>query len=234
MMKSNSGILTAPLSEVSLSVLRSQIEQITATLISSLPDPAQLSFEDRRGIIARYTAVLEGNFIYWMTATYLSVRSNEAHTIIEENLREEVRDNHPGMLRRFAVAAHATPTDIDRHAIDRNLQNVRAFVAGLTGLHIILLMAFFEGFIQKFMPYLADLAARQGSTEMEYTDVHGVVDIAHTQGLFDAFSAEIAIADSFPGSTTYLEGVRVLRELIETVISPMQQCAPEQAVKADR
>ncbi len=34
------------------------------------------------------------------------------------------------------------------------------------------------------MPYLADLAIRQGSTELEYTDVHGVVDIGHTQGLF--------------------------------------------------
>jgi hypothetical protein len=44
-------------------------------LITSLPDPNQLSSAERRGIIARYSAVLEGNFIYWMTATLLSVQT---------------------------------------------------------------------------------------------------------------------------------------------------------------
>ena len=215
----SSGTSVAPRPQVSVPILRESIEQSIADLIASLPNPQHLSHEDRRGIIARYTAVLEGNFIYWMTATYLSVRSSKAQTIIEENLREEVRDNHPGMLRRFAVAAHATSTDIDRLAIDTDLQKVRAFVARLSALQIVLMMAFFEGFIQRFMPYLADLAARQGSQEMEYTDVHGVVDIAHTQGLLEAFLEEVALRNSDPNSTTHLEGVEVLRRLIETVIA---------------
>jgi hypothetical protein len=219
----NVGASVALRPQVSVPVLRESIEQSIAELIASLPNPEDLSHEERRGIIARYTAVLEGNFIYWMTATYLSVRSSKAHAIIEENLREEVRDNHPGMLRRFAVAARATPTDIDRIAIDADLQKVRAFVARLAALEIVLMMAFFEGFIQRFMPYLADLAAMQGSQEMEYTDVHGVVDLAHTQGLFEAFSEETELTDSDPSATTNLEGVEVLRRLIETVIAPEQQ-----------
>lgn len=204
---------------VSLPTLREQIEDAINELISSLPEPARMSAEGRRGIIARYTAVLEGNFIYWMTATYLSVRSLEAHKIIEDNLREEVRDNHPGMLRRFAVAAHASPTDADRHVIDRHLQDVRMFVARLRSLQIIPMMAFFEGFIQRFMPYLANLAAMQGSTEMEYTDVHGVVDIAHTQGLLEAFAAETELTEH-PMPLRVLEGVEVLRNLIAIVIFP--------------
>ena len=44
----------------------------------SLPEPATLSADERRGILARYTAVLEGNFIYWMTGAYLSAGSDEA------------------------------------------------------------------------------------------------------------------------------------------------------------
>jgi hypothetical protein len=32
-------------------------------LIDWLPDPKRLTSEERRGIIARYTSVLEGNFI---------------------------------------------------------------------------------------------------------------------------------------------------------------------------
>ena len=73
--------------------------------MNSLPRVDQLSSEQRRGMIARYTAVLEGNFIYWMTAAYLSVKSEAARPIIIENLMEEVRDSHPAMLRRFAIAA---------------------------------------------------------------------------------------------------------------------------------
>jgi hypothetical protein len=196
------------------------IDQAIEHLLTSLPDPEQLSADERRGIMARYTAVLEGNFIYWMTGTYLSVRSPEAQAIIADNLREEVGDNHPGMLRRFVLAAHAAPSELDRLAVDRELQNVRAFVARLSGLKMMLMMAFFEGFIARFMAYLADLATRQGSTEQEYTEVHGLCDIAHTQDLFRAFEAETLVTEAPPAPTTLLEGVTVLQTLIEAIIHP--------------
>jgi hypothetical protein len=199
---------------------REQIDQAIEHLLASLPDPEQLSADERRGIMARYTAVLEGNFIYWMSGTYLSVRSPEAQSIITDNLREEVGDNHPGMLRRFAVAAHAAPSEPDRLAVDRELQNVRAFVAQLSGLKMMLMMAFFEGFIARFMSYLADLATRQGSTEQEYTEVHGMCDIAHTQELFRAFEAETRVTADPPAPTTLFEGVEVLQTLIQTIIQP--------------
>jgi len=199
---------------------REYIERSIEEVVSSLPNPASLSADERRGLIGRYTAVLEGNFIYWMTATYLSVRSDDGHAIIEDNLREEVRDNHPGMLRRFAVAARATSTDADRMVIDRDLQAVRGFVARLAALEIILMMAFFEGFIQRFMPYLAELAVRQGSTEREYTDVHSVVDIAHTQGLITAFESELSVTDGTVSASTLFQGIEVLRTLINTIIRP--------------
>src|SRR2546423_15528817 len=85
--------------------IQERINRIIGYILACLPDPKQLSEDQRRGIIARYTAVLEGNFIYWMTATYLSARSKEARPILLENLLEEVRDSHPAMLRRFALAA---------------------------------------------------------------------------------------------------------------------------------
>jgi hypothetical protein len=194
-------------------------------MIGSLPDPAHLSPEERRGIIARYTAVLEPNFIYWMTATFLSVSSVEAHDIIEDNLREEITDNHPGMLRKFAVGAHSVPTDSDLFAVHRKLQDVRSFVAKLRAVPLILMMAFFEGFIMRFMPYLAGLASSQGSAEREYTDVHGVVDITHTQELFRAFLFEMEFpretrADETSSPAAMFEGVQILGGLIETVIRP--------------
>ena len=194
------------------------INNMIDDLITMLPDPSLLTGAERRGIIARYTAVLEGNFIYWMTAALLSVQSEEARPILLDNLHEEVRDAHPAMLRRFAIAAHAFPTDADALAVDEELTAVRLFLGRLSSVQTVLTMAFFEGFIQRFMGYLAELARAQGSAEMEYTDVHGVCDIEHTEGLFLALSVETAI-NPLDSSQDLFEGVYLLRSLIETIVS---------------
>ena len=197
--------------------IQGHIDRAIDDLLASLRNPEQLSAEERRGIIARYTAVLEGNFIYWMTGAYISVGSDEARAKIMDNLREEVRDCHPGMMRRFAIAAHAIPTDADAEAVHRNLMNVRLFIGRLSAVPIVVTMAFFEGFIQRFMSYLADLAQRQGSTEMEYTDVHGICDVTHTQELFRALDAELALAPPMSANEMF-EGVELLRALIQNIV----------------
>jgi hypothetical protein len=186
-------------------------------VLAWVPDPKQLSAAQRRGIIARYTAVLEGNFVYWMTGAYLSVKSEPARLIILDNLREEVRDSHPEMLRKFAIAAGAAPTDSDSLAVRRELRNVRLFVGRLSGARIVLMMGFFEGFIQKFMSFLAELAVEQGSFELEYTDVHGVCDVGHTQELFHALASEMEINPS-EVETDLFEGVDILRTLIQSIL----------------
>jgi hypothetical protein len=208
------------LSRIKRTSIPEDLEYAIEDLFASLPDPEQLSADQRRGIIARYTAVLEGNFIYWMTGAYLSVTSEQARSIILDNLREEVRDSHPRMLREFALAADAIPTDSDVLAIHPDLTNVRLFVGRLSGVRIVIMMAFFEGFIQRFMSYLAELAARQGSIEREYTDVHGVCDVTHTKELFDALAAEMVLDPPEP-ATNLFEGVDLLRTLIQTIVDPV-------------
>jgi len=198
-------------------VIQSKVEATIDELIASLPDINTLTSSERRGIIARYSAVLEGNFIYWMTAALLAIQSEEAKPIILDNLHEEVRDAHPAMLRRFALAAHAYPTDKDAMAVDEDLTKVRVFLGRLSGVQSLVTMAFFEGFIQKFMGYLADLAVAETSSDMEYTDVHGVCDIAHTQGLFTALGTEVVINPLEQGADP-LEGVHLLNNLIQTIV----------------
>jgi Iron-containing redox enzyme len=199
--------------------LRWRTECIVDEVLASLPKPELLSADQRRGIIARYAAVLEGNFIYWMTGAYLSVRTEEARSIVLENLREEVRDCHPGMMRKFAVAAHAAPTQSDFRAVSAELTNVRLFVGRLSAGRLLLMMAFFESFIQRFMIFLAELGDRQGSIEQEYTQVHGVCDIAHTEGLFRALAVEMGCGP-LESEADLFEGVDLLRALIQTIVHP--------------
>lgn len=207
-------VFGTPSSETSI---QDRIEAEIHAVMNSLPDPKCLSAAQQRGIIRRYTAVLEGNFIYWMTGAYLGTKSEQARSIILDNLREEVRDCHPGMLRRFALAAHAIPTDSDALVVQRDLMNVRLFVGCLVGIPSLIMMAFFEGFIQKFMGFLAELAIAQGSTELEYTDVHGVCDVGHTQELFRALAAEFALQPSASASSLFA-GVDLLCALLQTIV----------------
>ena len=199
-----------------LSSIKPRIDSEIDSLVAALPNPKDLTSEQRRGIIARYSAVLEGNFIYWMTAAYLSVQSEEARPILIDNLTEEIRDCHPEMMRRFAIAAHAYPTDTDAMAVRDGLTKVRMFLGRLQGVQNVLTMGFFESYIQRFMSYLADLAVAQGSTDLEYTDVHGVCDVAHSEGLLMALSAEAAINPPDPAVDLF-EGVNKLRALIQTI-----------------
>jgi hypothetical protein len=189
-------------------------------VISLLPDPATLSLHQCRLVIARYAAVLEGNFIYWMTGAYLSARTDEARSIVADNLLEEVRDAHPHMLRTFVIAADAVPTEADSMAIHQDLTAFRLFIGRLEAGPILAAMAFFEGFIQKFMEFLAEAARRRGSSEMEYTDVHGVCDIAHTAGLFRALNAELVFTRPLSREELF-EGVKLLRNLMLLVLAPV-------------
>ena len=195
----------------SIPLIEEKTTAIIDELIDSLPDLKQLTSEERRGIIARYTSVLEGNFIYWMTAAVIAAKAEQSRPILLENLYEEVQDCHPLMMRKFALAANAFPTDQDSLAVNDDLTKVRQFLGNLSPVKSVLMMGFFEGFIQKFMSYLASLAAEQGSTEMEYTDVHGVCDIEHTAGLFKVLAAEIAWTPPDPDADIF-EGVTLLRD----------------------
>jgi hypothetical protein len=200
--------------------IKAYLNRVSDDLLSSLPAAGELSASARRGIIARYTAVLEGNFIYWMTGAYIAARSEEARSIIMDNLLEEVRDSHPLMLRKFAMAANAAPTDTDALVVYPNLSEVRLFIGRLEAAPIVATMAFFESFIQRFMAYLEELAERQGSSEKEYTQVHGVCDIAHSEGLFRGLEAEMVLAPDSREPEDYLfEGVHLLRALIESVFT---------------
>ena len=82
----SSGVLT--LNRSHIVPIQERTDRTIDELLASLPSVEQLSTDERRGIIARYSAVLEGNFIYWMTGAYLSVGSEEARSIILDNLLE--------------------------------------------------------------------------------------------------------------------------------------------------
>ena len=199
---------------------------IAHQLLRNIPRADHVTEEECRGIIARYNAVLEGNFIYWMTGAGLAAKSPKSREIILDNLMEEVRDSHPEMLRRFTMAANASPDNSDFMAVYPKLSKVRLFIGKLSPAPIIAMMAFYEDFIMRFMPILAEYAAKRGSADREYTDVHSLCDAEHSAGLFRALEIERALADDPREPEEYLfEGVDLLQDLIKDIIGKPAQAA---------
>ena len=197
-------------------------EQVTLTiqqLLRSLPPATKISKTRARTIIARYTAILEGNFIPWMAAAYVATSSKTVKEIAFNNLRDEISQNHPGMLRKFAISANSAPTDKDYLAVHSGIEKVRWFVGELQGVEILIMLAFFENFIALFMPYLDDLAKKRGSKEFEYTDVHGVLDISHSDELFRAAQAEMQMRKGYKVTYASFKGVKLLSHLLASVFA---------------
>src|SRR5438309_1001145 len=76
-----------------------------------------------------------------------------------------------------------------------------------------------ERAIEELMASLPD-PDQLSPAEQEYTDVHGVVDVVHTEGLFRALEAEVRLGPEAPEPARLLTGMEMLRTLIEAVVHP--------------
>ncbi len=151
----------------------------------------ELSERDMRDVIGRYTAAIEGNFVPWMAAAAVSACSIEGRYTAQENLYVEMRDDHQGMLRRFAQGAGAEPTAAHHTTVEDAVGNIRGWVKIMSGPENLMLMAALENLSGTFIPYLADMAKRLGSKDTLYTDVHGEADSAHAERFVWAVEHEL-------------------------------------------
>ncbi len=174
-------------------------------VLSTLPPENSLDANSARMIIRRYAAVFEGNFVSWMSAGVISARSPYARFAATENIWVELRDNHPGMLKTFAVSCGALPHPDDVVTVLVEVDAIRKLVGELSGIKCIALMAFLENTSEVFIPYLASLAHRLGSSNYDYTNVHGKADALHAEQFLKALEEESV--QSYPNPQGDIEEV---------------------------
>ena len=144
-----------------------------------------------RKTIAQYVAAFEGNFAAWMGAAAVSAKSHEAKRLVEENLTDELRDNHADLLRDFAKAAGAEPSIEDYHSVEPAVSKVRNLIAEMSGLKTLTLIAVLEAtFATEDVPFLEGLAGKLWVTNHPYTRLHAAVDIKHAEQLRSALGEE--------------------------------------------
>ncbi|MBI2106582.1 iron-containing redox enzyme family protein [Candidatus Woesearchaeota archaeon] len=133
---------------------------------------------------------IEGNFLSWMGGASISARSVLSKFAVDENLLVEIKDNHPGMLRKFAKECKAEPNSEDYKYSENETNAVRKIVAELSGIKAITLMATLENTSSTFIPFLAELGKKLGCKDFTYTDVHGEADIEHANQFLEALTDE--------------------------------------------
>lgn len=160
--------------------------------ISTLLSPADnLSKEQARSIIRRYTAAIEGNFLSWMGATIVFARHPLSRFTAEENMMVEIKDDHPSMLHRFAEFAGALPEGIDFRNVRNSVEAIRGLVSRGSGMQCVALTACLEGGSIVFAPYLGNLAMKLRSPDLEYARIHGESDAVHSSRFMAALTCEM-------------------------------------------
>lgn len=156
-----------------------------------------------REIVRRYTAAVEPNFIPWVGAGVISARSVQGRFAASENLEEELRGDHQGMLRDFAERIGCTPNAEDYCAVQPAVQRTRDQVREMNGLKNIALLAYLENTSGAFIPYLAGIAKKlgNGKENLIYTDAHGEADIEHARQFLWALGHEKKTGYGHPDQT---------------------------------
>lgn len=158
-----------------------------------LPNPNK---DNGAFVLQKYVAAIEGNFIAWMGTAAVCARSVQGKYATSENLWVEVKDDHAGMLRAFAQAAHCEPDLSAYQAVSSEVASIRQMVSRLSGLECLTLMAVLENTSSVFVPWFEKVAVELGSTDVTYTKVHGDADIEHANQFAWALSHEMEHYDS--------------------------------------
>lgn len=169
------------------------IEEVKKQVEKILAPAANISDEQARGIVKKYVAAIEGNFLHWMAGAAISARSPYGKYAAEENLWVELHDDHPGMLRSFARECKAEPNASDFERVRVSVEDIRHTISELSGLKNLVLMMLLENTSAVFIPYLSELAKKLGAKDLTYTDVHGVADITHADQFSRAVSEEVKL-----------------------------------------
>lgn len=169
--------------EITIEYLTDLFDEQKQLLEQTLPTPESVTVEESKELIATYTAAIMPNFIPWMQNAQYKAKTCAAKCVIDENLREEAGENHPGMLLQFAASAGALPEPRHWKKTSEPVSQIWTFVQNGNSLENVALMAAFENTSEAFIPLLEGYAINTGSNNLEYTQTHGVADKEHSQEL---------------------------------------------------
>lgn len=172
------------------SVLDASIQEVSAMLY-----PAKhLAEDDKKEILARYTAAFKPNFIAWMAGAEKACQSEYGRYACAENIVCEVSENHPGMIEDFVKPIECMPEKVHFEYIQEEVQSLWDILGNALkskqGVVWVTMMWILEHTSAAFIPYIEEFALSLWETDTTYTQVHGEADIAHADQFSKAMFEE--------------------------------------------
>ena len=171
--------------------------------------------DEMRDVIRRCALVLEPNFIPQVSTAMITVHSDEARQHLRHNLLEEIGGGHQDMLARFLRSARAFPSEKTYEETGEIVHKIRNYFSenlekgdALRSLVFITFAENMEGNIN----VMHEMSKRLGSEDLEYTEVHSVVDIDHGEEMIEALVEELKLHEDVDINPIFDEVAALLHE----------------------
>jgi len=146
----------------------------------------------------RYGALIEGNFVHWLLSAHLRSSCQPTKDILLANLRDEVVDDHPGLLRSLLCRNNLLPSESDQLHVSEFMAWIRTLCASGDQGELLTFLVILESTSHCFLPTMAIRAGL--STEDPYIKVHLVADLDHSAQLQTALQHEHDVGSVLPQS----------------------------------
>ena len=176
--------------------LNTELETARTRISRALRPVSKLSEDTARKIVSVYTLAIEPNFIPWMIQSYCYLDEGRARSALLRNINEEINQDHPEMLKRFAKECGAVYSFENRMVASSAAADVWKLFAGGDEIKMLTVATVFENTSSIFIPYLADLGKKLGCNDFTYTNIHGEADVEHAKALHGGLLDLLKISSS--------------------------------------
>lgn len=157
-------------------------------VLSGIKDRITRNLWDGKIAWRRYGALIEGNFVHWLLSAHLRSSCQPTKDTLLANLRDEVVDDHPGLLRSLLCRNNLLPSESDQVHVSEFMAWIRTLCASGEPGVLLTFLAILESTSHCFLP---TMAIRAGfSTEDPYIKVHLEADQDHAAQLQTALQRE--------------------------------------------
>jgi len=207
------------------------LRTLTTRVADALPNIDDLSDENIAAIMLTYGTIVGENFIPWLSSTWTRCRSSVAREACRTNLRDEIIEDHPQMLRTFL-----SPVEIYRErpyvvsAVNKAVQDarrepggviaqIRRFTESADGVSGVWVLGALETTSCAFISWMDAAANRLSLADRVYLEKHGEADIMHADQFAAAVEAEaserhVLLTSDDPSDYPPLAAVHRLLDLI--------------------
>ncbi len=167
-----------------------ELREATNVASGMLPSIATLESEVLTDIVLTFADTIRPTFIPLLTLTWLRATSSEAQRACRENLQDELKDDHPGMLDRFVAPLRSTEPNYARRMEAKQRADALLTYTQRSALYGVSVLALLEHTSAAFIPWLGDAGRKLKLADFTYIQVHGEADIAHAEDLTQALVHE--------------------------------------------